>query len=123
MPGKKILVVDDEEDVVTFLTVFLEDHGYVVCSTTNSSQVLALAQKERPDLITLDLLMPDLSGKKLYGMLKQDAKLAHVPVVIITATDLFGDMFTQRDIAPPAALIDKPISKTLLLETIQEILA
>ena len=72
MPGRKILVIDDEPDIVSFLTTLLQDHGYETCSAKDGEEGWKKVCGEHPDLICLDLLMPQKSGVKLYGQIRKD---------------------------------------------------
>ena len=82
--GKKILIIDDERKVITYLSTLLEDHGYDICSAMNAEEGKEKVFEESPDLITLDLLMPDKTGIKLYKELKNDATLKDIPVIMVT---------------------------------------
>lgn len=81
----KILIVDDEPDIVTLVRVILERDGYWVVSATNGDEALAVAQSEIPDLILLDLVMPGKSGLEVCRILKSIPKTRNVPVVMFTA--------------------------------------
>ncbi|MFC1585139.1 response regulator, partial [Fibrobacterota bacterium] len=121
--GKKILVVDDEEDVVTFLTTMFEDNGFTVCSTTDSTQAMDMVAKEKPDLISLDVVMPELSGTKLYKMLREHPEFSDIPIYIVSGVDLFRKFIYERPIKKPEGFIDKPIDKELIISSIRKTLA
>ncbi len=121
---QKILIVDDEQDILDFLEMLLEDHGYDVCTASNGKLALEKAKEYRPDLITLDLTMPKHSGIKSYHQLKSDSKLSHIPVIIITGIpgklrDFLSD---NGDVPMPEAYFEKPLDRTLFLEKIASIL-
>ena len=82
--AKKILVIDDEPDMVTFLTTLLEDHGYETVTATDGDEGLAQLKAEKPDLVSLDLLMPNKTGIKMFRELRRDPDLANTPVVMVT---------------------------------------
>ncbi|MBU1205963.1 MAG: response regulator [Proteobacteria bacterium] len=130
MTRKKVLVIDDEPDVVTFLTTFLEDHGYETCSAKDGEEGWEKIQKERPDLICLDILMPQKTGVKLYGEIRKDPAVKNTPVVMITA---FGPpehpaiefkkfIHHRSSVPPPDGYLEKPIDRSALLKTIADIL-
>jgi len=84
-PPKKILVVDDEPDVTSLLAYHLKAHGYVVETINDSTRCLGLAQTFIPDLVLLDVMMPDLNGIQVCRLLRADPKLSRVPVFFLTA--------------------------------------
>lgn len=128
---KKILVVDDEPDVVKYLTTFLQDNGYDTVSAANGNEGLAKARSERPDLVCLDITMPEKSGIRFYREAREDADLAQIPVVVVTGVTGFGGdpepfrhfLETRRNVPPPDAFVSKPIDQTEFLKTVQGILS
>lgn len=127
---KKILVLDDEPDVVTYLATLFDDHGYSVQSAGDGRQGLEMATQWRPDLITLDITMPERSGIRFYRDLKEDELLASIPVVIITAVTGYGGdprsfekfISSRRQVPPPEAFIAKPIEPERLLRIVEKLL-
>ena len=125
--SKKILIVDDEPDMVTFLSTLLEDAGYVTISAADGNEAWNLVKSERPDLISLDLLMPDKTGIKVYRELKKDDETKDIPVVMVTGLgreDIpqldFKEWIKKRAIRPPEAYIEKPVNKERFLEVVRE---
>jgi CheY-like chemotaxis protein len=125
--GKKILIIDDEPNVITYLSTLLEDNGYDICSTMNADEGYQKALEERPDLITLDLLMPDKTGIKLYKELKKDANLKDIPVIMVTGFTSeqfpmvdFKKFIYERSIPGPEGFIEKPIDAEALLSAVQQ---
>jgi two-component system phosphate regulon response regulator PhoB len=82
---KKILVIDDEPDVTSLLAYHLKAQGYVVEAINDSTRSLGLAQTFVPDLVLLDVMMPDLNGIQICRLLRADPKLSRVPVFFLTA--------------------------------------
>ena len=82
--AKKILIVDDDQDVILFLSTVLQDRGYQVIHALNGRRGLDLASAEAPDLILLDLMMPQKSGISLLADLKRDDHLKKIPVIMVT---------------------------------------
>ncbi len=82
---KRILLVDDEEDIVNLVRMILEDAGYHVSSVTDGREALKKVQSESFDLILLDIMMPILSGWEILNQLRQDAKTKEMPVALLTA--------------------------------------
>src|SRR4030042_5505760 len=126
MSSKKILVIDDEPDALTYLTMLLEDQGYETCSAKDGVEGMEKITQERPDLVCLDLLMPQKTGVKLYHEMRKDPDLKKIPVVMITAFGPplqpgidFKRFIHQRSmISPPEGYIEKPIDREVLVKTI-----
>jgi len=123
--NKTILIVDDEPDVRTFLKSLLSDHGYTTLEAANGIEGLNLAQEASPDLITLDITMPEQSGVKSYRKLKDDPDLAKIPVVIITAVGEPMEHFlkTRKQVPNPEGFMAKPIDQDKLLKMIADLLS
>lgn len=122
LEGYKVLVVDDEPDVLAYLTAVLEDDGATVVQAIDGGQALDLARKEKPDLITLDLSMPGLDGGQVFEVLRKDAELSTVPVCIITGKPELRCLIYDRPVPPPEGYLDKPISQEALLLNVRKIL-
>ena len=129
--GKKILIIEDEPDVASYLDMVLRDAGYTTEIATDGAEAMAKVRSERPDLVTLDISMPKASGTRFYKELKTDHELASVPVVIVTAvTGYGGDPYGyekfishRRIVPPPEGFFPKPIDPKELVAKIREILA
>lgn len=115
---KKILVVDDEQDVLLYLSTLFEDNGFDTITAENGIEALEKAKIELPDLITLDITMPEQSGIKTYRYLKNDTRLQHIPVIIITAVgDPIKSVMNEFAAFPePEAFISKPVDQKGLIE-------
>lgn len=127
--AKKILVIDDEPDMVTFLSTLLKDRGYEILTASDGDEGLHKAKNEKPDLISLDLLMPNKTGIKMFHELRRDPEISAIPVVIVTgfATDDTPNMdfkkwIHERSVKPPEAYIEKPVETDVLLKEIKRIL-
>ncbi len=125
MCSKKILVIDDEQDVLVYLKSIYEDAGYKVVSGSNGVEALDLAKTEKPDLITLDITMPEESGVKAYKNLRSSEMTKDIPIIIITGYEdpKFEKFISTRKTAPPPdGFFDKPIDRDELLKKTKEIL-
>jgi len=120
--SKKILVIDDEPDVVSYLSVFFEDEGFEVVTARDGRDGLAMARRESPDLITLDITMPRMSGIEVLTNLRRDPDLASIPVVVVTGVANFHSLTAFRGVRPPEAFMSKPVDRDLLLLNIRELL-
>jgi len=121
-PIPKILVIDDEPDVVSYLSAALEDEGYQVIAASDGSQGLQLAQGETPDLITLDITMPGMSGVEVLTALRRDEHVSHIPVIIVTGVTSFENLMDYRDIRPPEGFLPKPVDLRKLFSIIENLL-
>jgi CheY-like chemotaxis protein len=128
---KKILILEDEPDVVTYLKTLLEDYGYATDSAVNGWEGMQKAKASPPDLITLDISMPEKSGIRFYREVKDDPRLSKVPVVVVTGVTGFGRnpedfrrfLETRKQVPPPDAFLAKPIDRDELLQVIRDLLA
>jgi CheY-like chemotaxis protein len=122
--AKKILVVDDEADVVTYLTTVLTDAGYETASASNGEEAMEQIRKSRPDLITLDITMPEMTGVKTYRKLKEDESLKGIPVIMATGvTPDFKQFISSRSqVPPPDGYLEKPIKPAELIQEVRRLL-
>ncbi len=125
--AKKVLIIDDEPDMVTFLSTLLEDNGYDIVTAADGEEGLEKVKSEKPDLISLDLLMPNKTGIKMYRELRKDPEVAGIPVVMVTGfgkDDVpsmdFKKWIQERAIKPPEAYIEKPVDKDVLLDAVRK---
>ena len=124
-----ILVVDDEPDVVAYLEMLLQDAGYATVSAADGREGLAKARAHAPDLVCLDITMPEESGMRLYRNLREDPALASIPVVVVTAvTGLGGDpeplrhfLSTRRSVPPPDGFFSKPIDREEFVRKVRDL--
>ena len=120
---KKVLVVDDEPDICTYLSRIFQEGGFSVSCAANGEQALKAVEKERPDLVTLDLSMPETSGVKFYRTIKSRLDLSTIPVIFVTGVtgpggsrDTEHFYSTRRQVPPPDGFIAKPIDPQEVLE-------
>ena len=123
--SKKILVVDDEQDTVNYLTTLFEDNGYQTVTAGDGLKAVEKARTEKPDLITLDITMPDQSGMRTYRQYKQDTELKQIPVIIITAMGEDVNSFIKRlqGFVEPEGFMTKPIEPDKLVKMTADLLA
>jgi len=122
---KTILVVEDSPDERSFVVSVLEDAGYRVREAVDGEEAMTSVEEQRPDLITLDMTMPERSGVSVYRALKTDEGLADIPVVVVTglAGDFEKFISTRSQVPPPEGYIQKPVDHEKLLATVGELLA
>jgi CheY-like chemotaxis protein len=122
LQGRRILVVDDEEDVRTFLTTVLEDAGAQVITANDGDEAIAAAQLEKPDIITLDLSMPGKDGVEAFCELRKTSGLEEIPVCIVTGHPEFRKLIYDRPVPPPEGYMDKPVDEDKLVTNLRRIL-
>ena len=119
--AKKILVVDDETDVTELLAYTLKSKGFVVEALNDPNRSIGVARTFMPDLVVLDVMMPDLNGIQICRMIRADAKLKKVPVIFLTAKAEEGDRIQGLETGADDYLC-KPFSTKELVLRIQTIL-
>lgn len=121
---KTILIVDDEYSVIAYLRALLEDNGYSTISAKDGREGFEKATSERPDLILLDITMPEESGVRMFRKLQEAKETSEIPVFIVTgiAHDFKGFIETRNQVRPPTAYFDKPVDKEELLAKIKEVI-
>lgn len=118
---KTVLVVEDNELNMKLFHDLLQAHGYSVLQTRDGMDALRLARQHRPDLILMDIQLPEVSGLEVTKWLKEDDDLRAIPVVAVTAFAMKGDEEKIRE-GGCEAYIAKPISVTSFMKTIREFL-
>jgi CheY-like chemotaxis protein len=123
-PTKTILVVDDDPDTRTFLTTVLEDNGFQTTTAEDGAEALKLIEASPPDLIALDITMPEKSGVAVYRKVKEDEKTKDIPVIIITGVSGDFEKFisTRKQVPPPEGYISKPVEHEELLKKVNALL-
>jgi len=137
---KRILIVDDEPDAISYIGSVLEENGYDYLSAENGEEGLEMAKKEKPDMILLDLIMPGKSGILMFQELKKDPQLGKIPVIVVSGAsealgvDLKNFMIRQpqrgkkrvvettgeTQFTEPNAYVDKPVDPNELIKVIKE---
>ncbi len=115
-----ILIVEDNELNMKLFHDLLEAHGYKTLQTRNGIDAIALARKYKPDLIVMDIQLPEVSGLDVTKWLKEDDSLRHIPIVAVTAFAMKGDEERIRE-GGCEAYVSKPISVSRFLDTIRQL--
>jgi CheY-like chemotaxis protein len=120
--AKTVLVVDDDPDARDFLTTVLEDNGYGTVTANDGAEAIAAIEQSKPDLVLLDITMPEKSGVAVYRKLKEDDQLKAIPVIIVTGmSDEFEKFIsTRRQVPPPEGYISKPVDHEQFLSMVKE---
>ena len=118
---KTVMIVEDNELNMKLFNDLLESRGYAVIQTRNGMEALDLARAHHPDLILMDIQLPEVSGLVVTKWLKDDDDLAHIPIIAVTAFAMKGDEERIRQ-GGCEAYISKPISVPRFIETIKSYL-
>jgi CheY-like chemotaxis protein len=123
--AKTVLVVDDDPDARDFLTTVLNDHGIATTTAEDGVEALNKIEQDPPDLVALDITMPEKSGVAVYRKLKQDDKLKSIPVIIITGVSDDFEKFisSRRQVPPPEGYISKPVDHEQFVTMVRDLLA
>ena len=113
-----ILVVEDDPIISALLRIFLEDSGSRIVVAEEGEEAVRLARELRPDLITLDLALPDMDGTEVLRQLNGDASLARVPVIVVTAR-----RYTPRPDERVAVVLEKPFDAAQLEDSVRRALS
>jgi len=119
--AKTVLVVEDNELNMKLFHDLLEAHGYNILQTKDGMEALRIAREHKPDLILMDIQLPEVSGLEVTKWIKEDENLKSIPVIAVTAFAMKGDEEKIRA-GGCEAYIAKPISVTNFLETVQRFL-
>jgi len=120
---KTVLIVDDEPDTRTFLQVLLEDNGYATILAGDGNQAIEKVKEEAPDLISLDITMPEKSGVRFYREMKESSAWGAIPIIIVTGISGDFERFisTRRKVPPPDGYISKPVDKASFLDLVAKL--
>lgn len=118
---KKILIVEDEESLLKLESILLTTKGYLVRGATTGLAALEAVDKEHPDLILLDAMLPELDGFEVCAKLKGDPQTQHIPIVLLTAKKTPEDMAYGKQVGADE-YITKPFKSAMVIETIEKLL-
>lgn len=128
MEPKTALLIDDEPDITTYFGTLLSDNGWNVRTSNDPNEGIAMAQEAPPDIVLLDVMMPERGGLSTLIALRKDERTAKVPVVLITGIQEslksdFGDFLERFKKYHPDAYLQKPVDEAELLQTLAEIVS
>ncbi len=120
---KRVVYVEDEQEMIDLVSLILGRKGFEVIGANGGREGLATIRKQLPDLVLLDLMMPDMDGWDVYQQMKAEEKTKDIPVIIITAKAQNIDKVLGLHIAKVDDYIAKPFSPSELFESVERVLA
>lgn len=121
MEAKKILLIEDELDILKTSRIFLESEGFKVITATDGMEGLDKTRSENPDLIIMDIMLPKLGGYRACRILKFDDKYKHIPIIMFSARAQESDKQMGKEVGADA-YITKPFEPKVLIDKIKELL-
>jgi CheY-like chemotaxis protein len=124
MSEKTVLIIDDEPDTRVYFSSILEDNGYKTIPAETGAEGIKKLNEQIPDLITLDVSMPEMSGVKFYRTIRENDAWKSIPIIIITGvSDDFKNFISSRSkVPPPEGYLSKPVEADDLLAFVGELL-
>ncbi len=122
MPAR-VVCVEDEPEMIDLVRLILSRRGFEVIGAPSGQEGLQTIERLRPDLVLLDLMMPDMDGWEVYQRMKANAALHHIPVIVVTAKAQSIDKMLGLHIAKVDDYITKPFGPSELLSSIERVLA
>ncbi len=128
--SKKILVVDDDPDIITFTVSILEENGYTAITAQNGEEGLKKIREEKPELVILDVLMPKQSGIRLYRELKTDKTIEKTRVIILSGIAKKSFLKSQKaltefggeQVPEPEVYLEKPVEAEELAQAVRKLI-
>ena len=118
----RIVCVEDDPEMIELIRLILTRQGYEVIGANGGHEGLAIIREKRPDLVLLDLMMPDMDGWEVYQQLRDDKTTRHIPVIIVTAKAQGVDKMLALQIAKVDDYITKPFGPAELLTSVLRVL-
>jgi two-component system response regulator VicR len=119
---RRILCIEDEPEMIDLIRLILERKGFEVLGAVGGEEGLDAIRREKPDLILLDLMMPDVDGWEVYRQMKADEELQKIPVVVVTAKAQSIDKVLGLHIAKVDDYITKPFGPSDLVQSVENVL-
>ena len=120
---KKVLCIEDEPEMIDLIRLILERKGFEVLGAVGGEEGLEVIRRERPDLILLDLMMPEVDGWEVYRQMRADEQLKDIPVIVVTAKAQSIDKVLGLHIAKVDDYVTKPFGPQELLKSVNKVLA
>ena len=118
MSQKTVLIIEDEEDAADMFAEMMRVSGYRVLKTSSSTPALSMMAAEKPDVVILDIMMPEISGLDILRQMRKNPELAHTPVVVVSAKSMPADIKLGME-AGASIYLTKPVGFVELKEAIE----
>ncbi len=119
----KILCVEDDPQMIDLIKLILERKGYEILGAEGGRQALAMMRADKPDLILLDIMMPEMDGGDVFHHMKEEVELRNIPVIVVTAKAAPIDKVLWMNVAKVDDYVTKPFGPHELLESVEKVLA
>jgi two-component system phosphate regulon response regulator PhoB len=121
MTEKTVLIIEDEEDAAELFAEMMRVSGYRVLKTSKSAPAISMMIAEKPDIVLLDIMMPEISGLDILRQMRRDPVLANIPVIVITAKSMPSDIKNGME-AGASTYLTKPVGYLELKEAVERTL-
>ncbi len=123
MSGEKILCIEDEPQMIDLIRLILENRGYQVLGAEGGQRGLEMMRTEKPDLLLLDLMMPEMDGGDVFHHMKEEVELRNIPVIVVTAKAAPIDKVLWINVAKVDDYVTKPFGPSELASSVEKVLA
>lgn len=121
--ARRLVYIEDEEEMIDLVRLILVRRGFTVIGANGGREGLDIVRRESPDLVLLDLMMPDMDGWDVYQQMKADETIRDIPVIVVTAKAQSIDKVLGLTIAKVEDYISKPFSPQELLDSVEKVLS
>jgi DNA-binding response OmpR family regulator len=121
--ARRLVYIEDEEEMIDLVRLILVRRGFTVIGANGGREGLDIVRRESPDLVLLDLMMPDMYGWDVYQQMKADETIRDIPVIVVTAKAQSIDKVLGLTIAKVEDYISKPFSPQELLDSVEKVLS
>ncbi len=121
--GEKILCIEDEPQMIDLIRLILGNEGYEVIGAEGGQKGLELMRQEKPDLILLDLMMPEMDGGDVFHRMKEEIELRDLPVIVVTAKAAPIDQVLWINVAKVDDYVTKPFGPRELVDSVKKVLS
>lgn len=121
--AKRVVCIEDEPEMIDLMKLILSRRGFQVMGAMGGREGLEAVQREKPDLVLLDLMMPDMDGWEVYQQMKADPELKSIPVIVVTAKAQSIDKILGLHIAKVDDYVTKPFGPQELLQSVERVLS
>lgn len=115
---KTVLIIEDEEDAAELFAEMMRVSGFHVMKTSSSAPAISMMNENRPDVVILDIMMPDISGLDILRQMRRDPELSHIPVVVVSAKSMPADIKNGME-AGAFTYLTKPVGFLDLKEAVE----